>query len=183
LVDLAEIQAAYYMVAATGVLVAAIYYVMTLRTTQKNVKATLETRQAQLYMAIYQDLTSSETVRKSIDILNMEWSDYDDFERKYGSDYNIDSYVTRYSYQQKMSSIGWLVKSGLIDSVWLFELYGWYIIWVFRKVEPIIREQERRYSSDIFMWYRYLYEEMVRISEQRGRPVKVPEKFAKYVPD
>jgi hypothetical protein len=30
MVDLAEIQAAYYMVAATGVLVAAIYYVMNL---------------------------------------------------------------------------------------------------------------------------------------------------------
>jgi hypothetical protein len=30
LVDLAEIQAAYYMVAATGVIVAAIYYVMTI---------------------------------------------------------------------------------------------------------------------------------------------------------
>jgi hypothetical protein len=38
LVDLAEIQAAYYMVAATGVLVAAVYYVMTLRTTQRNMK-------------------------------------------------------------------------------------------------------------------------------------------------
>jgi len=46
MVDLAEIQAAYYMVAATGVLVAAIYYVVTLRTTQRNMKANLETRQA-----------------------------------------------------------------------------------------------------------------------------------------
>jgi len=52
MVDLAEIQAAYYMVAATGVLVAAIYYMMTLRTTQRNMKMNLETRQAQLLMSI-----------------------------------------------------------------------------------------------------------------------------------
>ena len=43
MVELAEIQAAYYMVAATGVLVAAIYYVF-------NMRATLQTRQAQLFM-------------------------------------------------------------------------------------------------------------------------------------
>ena len=38
MVSIEEIQAAYYMVAATGVLVAAVYYVMTLRTTQRNMK-------------------------------------------------------------------------------------------------------------------------------------------------
>jgi len=36
MVDLAEIQAAYYMVAATGVLVAAAYYLMNIRTNQRN---------------------------------------------------------------------------------------------------------------------------------------------------
>jgi hypothetical protein len=41
MVDLAEIQAAYYMVAATGVLVAAIYYVLNLRNTIDNRKAQL----------------------------------------------------------------------------------------------------------------------------------------------
>jgi hypothetical protein len=33
MVDLSEIQAAYYMVAVTGVLVAAIYYVLNMRAT------------------------------------------------------------------------------------------------------------------------------------------------------
>jgi hypothetical protein len=67
LVDLAEIQAAYYMVAATGVLVAAIYYVYNMRISQKNsmlaLKAqeqTLETRQAQLLMNIFQTYSSKE---------------------------------------------------------------------------------------------------------------------------
>jgi len=43
MVDLVEIQAAYYMVAATGVLVAAGYYVLNMRTQTR-------TREAQLFM-------------------------------------------------------------------------------------------------------------------------------------
>ena len=36
MVDLAEIQAAYYMVAATGVLEAAVFYILNLRISQRN---------------------------------------------------------------------------------------------------------------------------------------------------
>ena len=36
MVDLAEIQAAYYMVAATGVLVAAVFYILNIRISQRN---------------------------------------------------------------------------------------------------------------------------------------------------
>jgi len=36
MVDLAEIQAAYYMVAATGFLVAAVFYILNLRISQRN---------------------------------------------------------------------------------------------------------------------------------------------------
>ncbi len=41
MVELAEIQAAYYMVAATGVLVAAIYYVYNMRAAERNKKIQL----------------------------------------------------------------------------------------------------------------------------------------------
>jgi hypothetical protein len=41
MVDLAEIQAAYYMVAATGVLVAAIYYIQNMREAERNKKIQL----------------------------------------------------------------------------------------------------------------------------------------------
>ena len=53
MVDLAEIQSIYYMVAATGVLIAAIYYVVNMKATQRNMKNTLETRQAQIFMQLY----------------------------------------------------------------------------------------------------------------------------------
>jgi hypothetical protein len=55
--DLPEIQAAYYMLAAKGVLVAAAYYVLTMRTT-------LETRQIQLFMDLYKT-TPQKTTKKT----------------------------------------------------------------------------------------------------------------------
>jgi len=44
MVSFEEIQAAYYMVAATGVLVAAVYYILNMRVAQKTSKQTLDTR-------------------------------------------------------------------------------------------------------------------------------------------
>ena len=85
MVELADIQAAYYMVAATGVLVAAIYYVLNMRAMQRNSKAALETRQAQLLMNIYERWSKPEFQEAWSDILTWEWKDLDDYMRKYGS--------------------------------------------------------------------------------------------------
>ena len=84
MVGFEEIQAAYYMVAATGVLVAAIYYVMNLRAQKTNMKATLDTRQAQLLMQIYQRFSETDFMRKWVyTIYIMNYSDIDDFDQKY----------------------------------------------------------------------------------------------------
>jgi hypothetical protein len=78
MVDLAEIQAAYYMVAATGVLVAAIYYVLNMRATQRNLKANLDTRQAQILMNLYERWSEPEFQNAWRDIQTWEWRDYED---------------------------------------------------------------------------------------------------------
>ena len=84
MVELATLQTISYIAGATGVAIAALFYVLNLRISQRNQRLTLETRKAQLYMQIYQQLRSEESQRRIIDVLNMEWKDYDDFERKYG---------------------------------------------------------------------------------------------------
>jgi len=52
MVDLATLQAVSYIMGSLWVFVEAVYYVMTLRTTQRNLKANLETRQLQLLIQI-----------------------------------------------------------------------------------------------------------------------------------
>jgi hypothetical protein len=172
------------MVAATGVLVAAGYYIMNMRVNQKAIKTTQETRQAQLYVTIYQDLSSSETIDKFINIVSMQFKDYDEFERKYGSDNNREHFVKRYSYIQKLNSLGWLVKQGLIDETWIYEAYGWNIMWTWKKMESIMLEQVRRYGFVGYgSWLRYLNDEMKSISDSRGGEINVPETYTQYIPD
>jgi len=60
MVDLTEIQAAYYMVAATGVIVAAIYYVYNMRINQRGMKTNLETKQSQFMSQISDEINSVE---------------------------------------------------------------------------------------------------------------------------
>ena len=48
MVDLSEIQAAYYMVAATGVLVAAIYYVYNMKAIRKTQELALKSQELML---------------------------------------------------------------------------------------------------------------------------------------
>jgi hypothetical protein len=74
------------------------FYVLTVRGSRKNQRQQLETRQAQLFMQLYQDLLSENNMRSLLELLNMEWDDYDDFERKLGSDNNPDSFVKRTSF-------------------------------------------------------------------------------------
>jgi hypothetical protein len=54
MVDILVLQSAFYMAGAASVVVAVVYYILTLRTNQRNFKHTLETRQAQLLMGLFQ---------------------------------------------------------------------------------------------------------------------------------
>ena len=102
MVDLAEIQTAYYLVAATGVLVAAIYYISNIRATrkaqelaQKTQEQNLDTRQAQLFMNVYQTSYSNEYNEARSKIINSV-KDYDEFvqfhkDPQWGSAFN---YIT-----------------------------------------------------------------------------------------
>jgi hypothetical protein len=85
LVDLALLQSVSYIAGALGVCVAAAYYVMNLRITQRNQELmlksqeqNLETRQAQLYMQITQRFTESYWDNFKT-IYDAEWNNFDEF--------------------------------------------------------------------------------------------------------
>ena len=82
-----DVQTIGVLVTAASVTVAAIYYIMTLRATQRNMKTTLETRQAQFLMSLYQRWSDSEYQDNwFFTMFKMSWSDYEDFTKKYPAD-------------------------------------------------------------------------------------------------
>jgi len=108
MVDLGEIQAAYYMVAATGVLVAAGYYILNMWETTKNRRITLTTTLMQHFM-------TEEGMRHFIDLMNMQWTDLEDFSRRYDSRVNSENFAKRMSMWNLCENIGGLYRDGLID--------------------------------------------------------------------
>jgi hypothetical protein len=49
-------------------------------------------------------------------------------------------------------------------------------------VDEVMKETEKRYGVQVSEWFRYLYSEMKRISDERGGLIAVPETFAQYIP-
>jgi hypothetical protein len=181
LVDLTVVRD---IVTIVGVIVAFTYYVLTVRATQRNQQHQLETRQTQLFMQLYQDLLSENNMRSLLDLLNMEWEDYDDFERKLGSDNNPDSFVKRTSIWFRMNGIGLLLRDEMINPEKVFDLLGTWIIWLWMKWETIIQELRVRYNQpEIYAEFEYLAIEMKRIRLRRGITDELPNTFTRYVPE
>src|SRR5512136_2279842 len=161
MVGLTEIQEAYYMVAATGVLIAAIYYVIALRAQQNNMKTTLETRQAQLFMGIYQTYVTKELHRDIEIVLNAQFNDFEDWLSKYGPKSNPEEHAKFDSVISYMEGLGSLVKRGLIDPSYVVELLGLEVLYTHQKYQPVISGM-RRANPMLYTDFDVLYESVKR---------------------
>ena len=175
MVDLAEIQAAYYMVAATGVLVAAIYYVYNMRTSQRNStlaiktqEQTLETRQTQLFMPIYSTFYSEWWHRAYESFMDASFKDYDDYEAKYGFQANPDAYLLHSRVETYLEGIGVLVKRGLIDPSFVDDLMSSAVVSFWEKFRPYFLEHRVRMNHPQAGEYvEYLYDQVKPIVESQ----------------
>ena len=142
------------------------------------------TRTIQLLMQLSQTRTVEYT-KIALELLNMEWEDYDDFERKYGSDVDPDNYGKRMSSLYRFNTMGLLLMKGHIDADTIFNLEsGNAPLYHWTKFESVIKEQRRRYK--IPNWcngFEYLANESKKYLERQGFSSEIPETFLQYVPE
>jgi len=154
------------MVAATGVLLAALYYILNIRTTR-------QTRQAQLFMSIYSTYSSTEFLKAWSEIMNYPFKDYDDFESKYGFEVNPDAMVKGRMVNAYLEGIGVLMKKGLIDSSIVDDLMSGTIIRYWEKYEPYILEyRKRRDWPQTGEHVEYLYNKIKPIASRQGKELR-----------
>ncbi len=154
--------------------VAAIYYIMTLRATQRNMKTTLETRQAQFLMSLYQRWSDPEYQDNFFfTMFKMSWSDYEDFTKKYPADsIENNKFFTLSAFYK---GIGLLVEQNLVEVETVAKLLGGDLMPFWEKFKPIILEFRVRLSQPgQFAYVEYLYD--------RVKDLKVIPSF-KYKPD
>jgi hypothetical protein len=168
MVELAEIQAAYYMVAATGVLVAAFYYVYNVRNTQKMMRANEESRKVQVTNNVLNNLLTEASWKCFADMMNMKWIDFEDFVKKYDSTVNPDLFAKRMSYLSTLDNMGYLYKNNIIDAKTMYEVGGIQSIWVYAKFKPIIDEYRKiSWGNDRMRNLDYLANEMYKMTMLR----------------
>ena len=156
MVDLALLQSVSYIAGALGVCVAAAYYVMTLRITQNNLKANLETRQAQLLMNIYERWSDPEFQDAWTTILSWEWKDFDDFIQQYYS--KKESKRTLNLVSGLFEGLGVYVKRGFIDASLVDDLMSGTIVTYWQKIGPLAMEYRKRMNAPTNAEYQeYLY--------------------------
>ena len=133
-----------------------------------------EIQQIRLFMQIWQQYNSVEYAMQRYKVYEMSWENVEDYERKY-------QYVPaeEKTYMAAEVTIGrtfeglsLLLQKGLIDTEWLFLLYGGDIIKYWEKFQPLFDEYVALGYAHPWPIVEPLYRKMKNIREQR-RPGKM----------
>jgi hypothetical protein len=177
MVDLVLLQSLSYIAGALGVCVAAVYYIF-------NMRLTLETRRLGLIDNIVNRFLDEEGHKRFFEIMNYEWTDYADFERKYGSDNNVEAAAKRFTQLNSYNEIGMMLHRGLVGVDELYDMNMQTIVMFWEKYRPIVEETRRRYNGkDYCRDMEYFAVEMLKYIQSREPSYKIPEKLTKYDPD
>ena len=153
------------VVAIFGVIAGLSYYILTIRNANK-------ARKTQTLMQLRENLLTKEWLNDYTELLEVEYSDYDDFLRKYDSSVNRDNYTKRYRLWTYLDGVGYHLHQGLIDRDSVYHLMqglGASMQW--RKWKSVIEEQRRRYDNpDWWIWFEYLAKEESKMRVERGLP-------------
>ena len=122
MVDLAVLQTVSYLIAALSFAVTCAYYIMNLRNTQKNMEMTLETRRINIINSLTSYGVSPDGMKVYFEILNYKWTDYDDFERKYGSNNNMEAHAKRNSIWAGFNVCGAMLRKGQLKTEDLYDI-------------------------------------------------------------
>jgi hypothetical protein len=130
---LVDLQTVGLLVTATSVTIAAAYYIITLRMSQRNIKTTLDTRQAQLFMNTFQVTYTNDWLDALRKLFTIELRDLKDYEAIQRGD---EQYKAFYIVAQYLEGVGVLVRENLVDIRLVAELNSGIILWWWGKFGP-----------------------------------------------
>ncbi len=164
MVDLSLLQSVSYIVGALGVGVAALYYVMTLRSQQVNMKNTLETRQAQMFMNIYQQILTHEFTTAWREVFeDSQWSNVDEFQEHWRDKEFRDRFNVVGTYYE---GIGVLVKEGFLNIRLVALLMCGMTMTYWEKILPVTVDARRLMEYPRFLSEsEYLYNELIKYTD------------------
>ena len=159
MVDITEISA---IVAAAGVLVGVIYYVLEIRHQSRM-------KQTDLIMRLYSAYGNEEYSKAVIRYLATEYRDYNDFVEKYGP-INPEEPVQVAFRMIPMfyEGVGLLLYRKLVNPDLVYDLFNVRMFW--EKYKPYAEAIRKQFDEPrIYCWFEYLYNEMKKREQKLHR--------------
>jgi hypothetical protein len=158
MVDITEISA---IVAAAGVLVGVVYYVLEMRNQTR-------IRKTDLVMRLSSFGTRRDFLEACTDIFEADFKDYDDFVRKYGSPFSKKKVpMSFFIVGNYLERVGLLLKNKLLDVALISQLMI-SVTDFWEKMKPVIEGvRKEEHKPGYYQSFEYLYNEMKK-REQRS---------------
>jgi len=147
-----------------GILVGIIYYITIMRNSQRSQQIQIETRQAQLFMQFMNPAMSGDKADYWREIMEWEWSDYDEFTRIRSDPENRKSY-DQISYY--LESIGSYVRLGFIPVRIVAVTMSLWVTGFWNKFGSMIVERRVRTNTPrLLSETEHLYNELMKYIEE-----------------
>jgi len=157
MVDITEISA---IAAAVGVIIGVVFATLQLRDLVK-------TRQTDLVMRLDTTFGSKEFQEAWVETLRMEFTDYEDYLRKYGAASKKPAYTSVNMVGNFFEGLGILLRRKLIDIALVDDLFSSDVIITWHKMKPIIEGWRKQFNRpQMSEWFEYLYNEMQKREQQ-----------------
>ena len=126
-------------------------------------------------MQLNERMTNTEVMKEHLELMNMEWTDLDDFERKWGSRGNIEAAAKRFNLWWRLDFVGDLLQRDLVDREWLYKHFSTVVLMQWFKWEPIIKQARKMLKDPEYVAsFEYLARELTKMDEQKGIKRKNP---------
>jgi len=147
-----------------GIIVAIIYYTLTLRNANMTQRQQLETRQAQLFMQILNQFNQPSMVESRDFYFDVELSSFDDYMNMWS---DPEKRKQHRLFGGFMEGIGVLVRENYLDIKVVAGLFGGTVKGLWEKHEPYIKQyREQMNIPRSWIEWEYLYNELIRYSEK-----------------
>jgi len=148
-----------------GILVGVFYYIMTIRTNQKNQQMQLETRQAQLFIQLYNRFRDDMRNVNLAWFMDAEFESYEGFQRLSQADDKFSQALSALG--AFFEGIGVMVREGYIPVRLIALQWGGNTRRFWEKLEPIMAElREVREFPRAWAETEYLYNELMKYIEE-----------------
>jgi len=137
-----------------GLTASIVYYATILRNANRN-------RELQIFMDIFKSISTEENQRTWAELLNAEFTDYEDYMKKYDSGVNPEHYGKRGSIWWNYNAIGFLLKKGHIRVDDVYDLIGTQAVLLWGVWGDMIHKvRENQGISSYFTGFEHLVEEI-----------------------